>query len=94
LFCEDWLWQSGWSKPFTCGAVGMDGLGRGLAFAISSGRAARLDVVKAEPVDIGRLLSWLEQVRLDPEAAGSLDRDKWATLLKLIEELCWPDRVK
>jgi len=92
LFCEDWLWQPGWSQPFTCGTAGMDGLGRGLAFVDS--QPARLAVVKAEPVDIGRLLGWLEDIRLDPEAAESLDRDKWAKLLKLIEELCRPDSVK
>jgi parallel beta-helix repeat protein len=40
LFCEDWLWQAGWTKTFTCGA-GQD-MGQTMGWSMSQAMTAAL----------------------------------------------------
>jgi parallel beta-helix repeat protein len=88
LFCEDWLWQAGWIKPFTCGA------GKGMIQTMAAGFApaealypsvlAEQQIEKVEPLKIEQLIKWLEELWLDEETQKLIDKDAW---LKLIESL-------
>jgi hypothetical protein len=85
LFCEDWLWQAGWAKSFTCGVgEGMSqAMAAGFAPAVSS-ISAEQQIQKVEPVKIEQIIKWLEEIWLDPEARKFIDEDTW---LKFIESL-------
>jgi parallel beta-helix repeat protein len=88
VFCEDWLWQAGWTKTFTCGA------GQGMIQTMAAGFApaetslqsisAEQQIEKVEPLKIEQLIKWLEELWLDPEARKAIDEDIW---LKFIESL-------
>jgi len=92
LFCEDWLWQAGWTKTFTCGAgQGMNQvMTPALASQEAAGEALSLSVLaeqqieKVEPLKIKQMIKWLEEIWLDEEARKVIDKDIW---LKFIESL-------
>jgi len=88
LFCEDWLWQAGWTKTFTCGA------GKGMIQTMAAGFApaealypsvlVEQQIEKVEPLKIEQLIKWLEELWLDEETQKVIDKDIW---LKFIESL-------
>jgi hypothetical protein len=87
-FCEDWLWQAGWTKNFTCGA-GQDmsqTMAAGFALTETSSQSifAEQQIEKAEPLKIEELIDWLEKLWIDEESQNLIDED---VLLKFIESL-------
>jgi len=88
LFCEDWLWQAGWTKTFICGA------GQGMIQTMASGFGvaetaypsvlAEQQIEKVEPLKIEQMIKWLEELWLDEETRKVIDEDIW---LKFIESL-------
>ena len=90
LFCEEWLWQAGWTRTFNLGfPLGM-GLDSGPAEALYSPET--VEKLQAEPeqasqqpepqFDIEELLTWLEDIWLDEEVRSQIPEDEW---LKFIE---------
>jgi hypothetical protein len=88
VFCEDWLWQAGWTKTFTCGAS--QGMGQTMAAGFAPAAVSyplvlsEQQIEKVEPLKIEQLIKWLEELWLDPEAQNLIDKDIW---LKFIESL-------
>jgi hypothetical protein len=92
-FCEDWLWQAGWTKTLTCGASQsmIQAMTAALASQEAAAEAAYKSVLaeqqqleKAEPLKTEQVMEWLEQIWLDPEVRKAIDEDAW---LKFIESL-------
>ena len=88
VFCEDWLWQAGWTKTFTCGAGQDTGQAMMAGFAPAEAPypfvSAEHQVEKAEPLKIEQMIKWLEELWLDEEVQKLIDEDM---LLKFIESL-------
>jgi len=88
LFCEDWLWQAGWTKEFTCGA-GQD-MSQTMAAGFTPAEVSypsispEQQIERAEPLKIEQLIDWLEQLWLDEETHELIDE---YTLLKFIDSL-------
>jgi parallel beta-helix repeat protein len=99
LFCEDWLWQAGWAKSFTCGA------GEGMSQAMAGGFAAaetvsstsakppfdnglraESQIERVEPVKIEQMIKWLEGIWLDPETRKLIDEDTWLKFIQSLRE--------
>jgi parallel beta-helix repeat protein len=88
VFCEDWLWQAGWTKTFTCGA------GQGMSQTMAAGFipaevsypsiSPEQQIEKAEPLKVEQLIDWLEELWLDEETKKLIDED---VLIKFIESL-------
>ena len=88
ILCEDWLWQAGWTKTFTCGAgQGMSQTmtaGFGIAETAYPSILAEQQAEKIEPIEIEQIIKWLEQLWLDEEVQKLINEDVW---LKFIESL-------
>jgi len=90
LFCEDWLWQAGWTKQFICGA------GQDMSQTMTAGFApietssqsifAEQQVEKAEPLKIEQLIDWLEQLWLDTDVRKAIDEDTWLKFVESVKE--------
>jgi hypothetical protein len=82
LFCEDWLWQASWTKTFRCGA----GRGFGLKERPYSTIVAKQQSVDIEPVDVERLLKWLEYLWLTNEdLREDIADDEWLEFIKAVK---------
>ena len=90
-FCEDWLWQTAWAKPFPCDYGKTMGLGMGRS--MSESLALTEDLFPYEPekqaqpqlteADFEEILKWLEELWLtDEEGRKIISEDEW---LKFIE---------
>jgi len=88
VFCEDWLWQAGWTKEFTCGAD--QSMSQIMAAGFTPAEVSypsilpEQQVERAEPIKIEELIDWLEQLWLDEEARKLIDENTW---LKFIDSL-------
>jgi parallel beta-helix repeat protein len=90
LFCEDWLWQAGWTKTFTCGA------GKGMSQTMTAGFApiktssqsilAEQQIEQVEPLKIEQLIKWLEELWLDEETQKLIDEDVWLKFMESLKE--------
>jgi parallel beta-helix repeat protein len=90
LFCEDWLWQAGWAKSFTCGA------GQSMIQTMATGFApaavsypsvlAEQPIEKVEPIKIEQMIKWLEELWLDPEVRKLIDKDTWLKFIESVKE--------
>ena len=94
LFCEDWLWQAGWTKTFTCGAG--QGMGQTMTAALASQEAAgevsyppvlaEQQIEQVEPLKIEQLIKWLEELWLDEETQKLIDEDVWLKFMESLKE--------
>ena len=90
VFCEDWLWQAGWTKTFTCGA------GEGMGQTMMAGFApvetslqsisAEQQIEKVEPLKIEQMIKWLEELWLDEETQKVIDKDIWLRFIESLKE--------
>lgn len=86
VFCEDWLWEAGWTKAFSCG-MGM-GMGRGswLSEGLLSYGAAKESQSEVDQGDIEEILKWLEELWLTNEELRKLiPEDEWLKFIEAIE---------
>jgi len=92
LFCEDWLWQAGWSQQIESMIMGQ-GMGQAMAAgfaptATSQSVLAEQQIEKVEPLKIEEIIDRLEQIWLDPEVQRVIDKGAWLRFIEsLMEEI-------
>jgi hypothetical protein len=98
FFCEDWLWQAGWTKTFirhipggfTCGAG--EGMGQTMAAGFApvetslQSISAEQQIEKVEPLKIEQMITWLEELWLDEETQKVIDKDIWLRFIESLKE--------
>jgi len=90
-FCEDWLWQTAWSKtfPFAYGQTMGRSMGMSESFFVTEGLYPSVLTKEAQPVvievDIEVMVKWLFELWLtDDEVRKVISEDEW---LKFIESV-------
>jgi len=92
VFCEDWLWQAGWTQliGFMMMGQGMSEEG-GVLFAPAETSlqavSAEQQIEKVEPLKIEQLIKWLEELWLtDSEVRKTIDKAPWQKFMDSIKD--------
>jgi subtilisin family serine protease len=82
VFCDDWLWQAGWTQPF--------GAGLARSMGARSGAAEGLRVSVSPPTaqpDVDELIKWLEDLwSRDKQLQEMFTQQEWQEFLKLVQQ--------
>ena len=87
LFCEDWLWQPGWSLPMfgRSGGAGAD-FNKAMLFSPEACFGAQnLAVAAPATVNIKEILEWLDKIWLSGELKESMTEEEYLEFRKAIE---------
>ena len=88
LFCEDWLWAAGWTKTFPAGtdnSAGAEALYSSSSLSTSSLSTESLSS-EPQPVDIEKLIKWLDDIWLNGEMKEVITEDRYLEFRKSVEE--------
>lgn len=94
LFCKDWLWQAGWTRPFTCGFghgagrdMGSMGLESEQMMIAPYPAEAEAQEAQVEPIDIDEILKWLDEIWLEyDELREMIPEDEWQKFIEAVKE--------
>ncbi len=83
VFCEDWPWQAGWTKTFPAGTD--SSLGAEALYSSSSLSTESLSS-EPQPVDIEKLIKWLDEIWLNGELKEIMTEDGYLEFRRSIKE--------
>jgi uncharacterized repeat protein (TIGR01451 family) len=82
IFCNDWLWQAGWTEPFGAGLARSMGAG--------AGKAEGLQISVSQPTpqpNVDELIKWLEDLwSRDKQLQEMFTEQEWQEFLKLVQQ--------
>jgi len=85
VFCEDWLWEAGWTKSFGEGRGESMAMGGELGGETVLPAAEQVEAEQVKEVDIEELLKLLDELWLNEEVRKVIGEEEWSAFVEAVK---------